>query len=374
MISGMDRHMLKGKTKFVAAIWFITLGFGFGVTPALADLKSEYDNCVSLQSKIFDPAACPRDTSGTFKSDACVAMETEYFYNGCSKIIGFHGQSEAGKDALCKLWKSEYDTVKSSQQAYDRVECSSREFAKTAAYSKATAEKCKTYKETSSVPGVLYDPSCIVSGKASTGCDAVLASECTSLGLGGAGALGATGIATGPEAEGDAQVARAEAALTAAIAKKLPNNVIQMIQAAVNEAKQYNAQLKELTKKEGTKPDYLVRANALVAKIKAAADRAVSLAGNLTPIEGSSMQIKNPLGTADLPTIIGRVIATFLGTVGGLSLLVFVYAGIRYMTAAGDEKAIMTAKDTMVYAFFGLLIIVFAYAITNFFFQSLLKG
>jgi type IV secretion system pilin len=85
-----------------------------------------------------------------------------------------------------------------------------------------------------------------------------------------------------------------------------------------------------------------------------------------------TVQLPDPLGGADLPTIIGRVISTFLGIVGGLALLVFVYAGIRYMTAAGDEKAITTAKDTMVYGFIGLLIIVFAYAITNFFFRAVL--
>lgn len=88
-------------------------------------------------------------------------------------------------------------------------------------------------------------------------------------------------------------------------------------------------------------------------------------------IEGSSMILKNPLGNADIPTVIGRVVKTFLGMVGAFALLAFVYAGILYMTAAGREEAITKSKDTMLYAFFGLLLIFFAYAITTYFFKAL---
>jgi len=90
---------------------------------------------------------------------------------------------------------------------------------------------------------------------------------------------------------------------------------------------------------------------------------------------GSPWTISNPLGAnADFPTIIGRVIATFLGMVGAISLVVFVYAGVRYLTAGGNEQSVTTAKDTMKYAFFGLVIILFAYVITNFFFEALVKN
>ena len=85
------------------------------------------------------------------------------------------------------------------------------------------------------------------------------------------------------------------------------------------------------------------------------------------------LSLPNPLGNADLPALIGRVISTFLGMVGAISLVVFVFAGVRYMTAGGDEKAVTQAKDTMKYAFIGITIILFAYVITNFFFQVLLK-
>ena len=90
---------------------------------------------------------------------------------------------------------------------------------------------------------------------------------------------------------------------------------------------------------------------------------------------GSPTTISNPLGAnADIPTLIGRVISTFLGMVGVISLLVFVAAGVRYLTAGGSETAVTQAKDAMKYAFIGITIILFAYVITNFFFQALLKS
>ncbi len=97
-----------------------------------------------------------------------------------------------------------------------------------------------------------------------------------------------------------------------------------------------------------------------------------SATGTATFNPGSPTTIRNPLGaSADLPHIFGRVIATFLGVVGSLSLLVFFYAGVTYMTAAGREESITKAKDTMKYAFIGMLLIVFAYVIVKFFFTSL---
>ena len=88
------------------------------------------------------------------------------------------------------------------------------------------------------------------------------------------------------------------------------------------------------------------------------------------------MVLTNPLdplktGTVDLPVIFGRVISAFLGMVGALSLLVFVYAGVTYLTAAGEEKRVTKAKDTMKYALIGLFLIMSAYVLASFYFTVL---
>ena len=91
---------------------------------------------------------------------------------------------------------------------------------------------------------------------------------------------------------------------------------------------------------------------------------------------GSPMTLTNPLcppanpNCVTLNALIGRFVAAFIGMVGALALLVFVYAGIMYMTAGSSDR-VKQARDTMKYAVIGLALIIFAYALTNFFFNAL---
>jgi hypothetical protein len=95
-----------------------------------------------------------------------------------------------------------------------------------------------------------------------------------------------------------------------------------------------------------------------------------------TPVTGSSAnadtaavaktyKLTNPLGTANLNVIAKNVINTFLGIVGALALLVFVYAGISYMIAGGTEAKVEKAKATMKYAVIGTFIIMFSFVLTD---------
>jgi len=67
----------------------------------------------------------------------------------------------------------------------------------------------------------------------------------------------------------------------------------------------------------------------------------------------------------------GRVVKTFLGFVGALALLIFIYAGVTYMTAGGEASRVTKARDIMKYAVIGLALIIFAYAIVAFFLSSI---
>lgn len=71
-------------------------------------------------------------------------------------------------------------------------------------------------------------------------------------------------------------------------------------------------------------------------------------------------------GGLTLPQIIGRVIRGFLGFTGGIALLMFVYAGVTWMLAAGNQEKIKRAKDTLVWATIGLLAIFVSFALVNF--------
>ncbi|MBI5654326.1 hypothetical protein HZC53_01570 [Candidatus Uhrbacteria bacterium] len=85
---------------------------------------------------------------------------------------------------------------------------------------------------------------------------------------------------------------------------------------------------------------------------------------------GSATTLIDPLKGVTLNGLIGRAINVFLGFVGAIALLVFVYAGILYMTG-GTSDRIKKAVETMKYAVLGLMIIMFAYAITTFYFKIL---
>lgn len=55
--------------------------------------------------------------------------------------------------------------------------------------------------------------------------------------------------------------------------------------------------------------------------------------------------------------------AGFIALVGGLSIIVLVWSGIRFITAQGEEEAITNAKKTAVWAVAGFGIAILSYAI-----------
>ena len=67
-----------------------------------------------------------------------------------------------------------------------------------------------------------------------------------------------------------------------------------------------------------------------------------------------------------LPEIIGNLISVFLGVLGIIFVILTVYAGYLYMTAAGDKDKVGKAKTMLAQAIIGLIIIVAAYAISSF--------
>ncbi|MBI5369875.1 hypothetical protein HZA85_01640 [Candidatus Uhrbacteria bacterium] len=70
--------------------------------------------------------------------------------------------------------------------------------------------------------------------------------------------------------------------------------------------------------------------------------------------------------STSLPVIIGNVIKALLGVVGIIFLLITIYAGIMYMTAAGDTGKVDKAKKMLTQSLIGLVIIIGAYAFANF--------
>lgn len=72
-------------------------------------------------------------------------------------------------------------------------------------------------------------------------------------------------------------------------------------------------------------------------------------------------------GTAKITPvdIVIGVINMMLGLLGLIFIILLIYAGFIYMTAQGDEKKVTKAKDTIKNSVIGVIIILFAYIISN---------
>lgn len=78
--------------------------------------------------------------------------------------------------------------------------------------------------------------------------------------------------------------------------------------------------------------------------------------------------------TIPIEQLIGQLIQVVLGIVGVLFLVLTVYAGILWMTAAGEGKRVQTAKDILRNSLIGLVVIIAAYALTTFIVDALVKA
>ena len=76
----------------------------------------------------------------------------------------------------------------------------------------------------------------------------------------------------------------------------------------------------------------------------------------------------NPLGaqTTSVPILIGKVIKAVLGVVGSIALIMFVFGGLTWMTAMGNQERVKKGGDILMWATIGLVVIFSAYAMVQF--------
>jgi tetrahydromethanopterin S-methyltransferase subunit G len=74
----------------------------------------------------------------------------------------------------------------------------------------------------------------------------------------------------------------------------------------------------------------------------------------------------------DVTAVIGLIIQVVIGFLGVIFLVLTIYAGVTWMTAAGDAKKVDKAKGTLTTAVIGLVIVLAAYSITSFVLDQLI--
>jgi len=75
--------------------------------------------------------------------------------------------------------------------------------------------------------------------------------------------------------------------------------------------------------------------------------------------------------TLTMPVLIGRFIGIMLGLIGIIFIVYLVWAGIMYMTAAGDDTKVKKAKQMINQSIIGIIIMVSSYALSSFIISQL---
>ncbi len=91
-----------------------------------------------------------------------------------------------------------------------------------------------------------------------------------------------------------------------------------------------------------------------------------------------SLQDVSPVGsltgTSGVAEIIGRVIKGFLGLVGAIALLMFVYGGFLMLASGGKSEEITKGKNALVWSTIGLVVIFTSYVLADFAIKGISMG
>lgn len=79
----------------------------------------------------------------------------------------------------------------------------------------------------------------------------------------------------------------------------------------------------------------------------------------------------NPMNFSSITGVVGRLIYILLSIIGSIALVLYIYAGILWMTAAGTAERIATAKNILIWTSLGVVVTLSSYIIVNYVFGIL---
>lgn len=95
-----------------------------------------------------------------------------------------------------------------------------------------------------------------------------------------------------------------------------------------------------------------------------AADIQGNLCGGANLSTSSSTNCKEDTGSFN--TVLATIINIFSLVVGIVAVIMVIIGGFNYITSGGNEGKVSTAKNTILYAVIGLVIVAFAQALVRF--------
>lgn len=88
--------------------------------------------------------------------------------------------------------------------------------------------------------------------------------------------------------------------------------------------------------------------------------------GNLGNTSGPVNCNNTAVGNNSVATEAQRIVTLFSIIVGAISVVMIIYGGFRYITSGGDSGRVGNAKNTLIYAIIGLVIVALAQLIVHF--------
>lgn len=86
--------------------------------------------------------------------------------------------------------------------------------------------------------------------------------------------------------------------------------------------------------------------------------------GNIPP--GTTVEACQETGDDSFSFLVRRIINIFSIVVGAVSVIMIIIGGFRYIISGGDSSGVSNAKNTILYAVVGLVIVLFAQIIIRF--------
>lgn len=74
--------------------------------------------------------------------------------------------------------------------------------------------------------------------------------------------------------------------------------------------------------------------------------------------------------TTNLNTLLKQIVNIFSAVVGVAAVVMIIVGGLRYITSGGDSSKVGSAKNTLIYAIIGLVIVALAQIIVQFVFAK----
>lgn len=81
---------------------------------------------------------------------------------------------------------------------------------------------------------------------------------------------------------------------------------------------------------------------------------------------GGNCTVDGESATDKVNSVIETTVNIFSVIVGVIAVIMIIWAGLRYITSGGDSNKVGSAKNTMIYAIIGLVVVALAQFIVNF--------